>query len=567
MKIWIFLLFLFFPFIVSAKEYPINQYIEYLAIDDQRQSLRLDELTTKFHGNDIPTLKRLVSLMEERVKQKNSKFLQVRFNYFKLVVLRGIINETNHKAFISEFRKSVAIANDMKNEMLLADGCYWFALILNEHRYLAEALFYNLKSIELIEKSGSEKYYWINQRYHLLGELLYHTREYEKSIAYSRKALHFGPRKPQPEHPFYTLNNIGLAYQKLGQLDSAIVYFDRAAKSAADFHNKIWVTIPNANKAQIWFSQQKNNEALPLFEADYQESKKVGDLPNAANNLQWMAKVYLAQNKPELALQTATMALKIIRLYQAEGIKANIYQTMSTIYQGINKPDSANHYRVVYFEIHDRLEAEVATSRSEIIQLRLDDERNHNKIDLLQKDLQIQKLKINAFLVLVVLLALVIYLFYNRQRLKLEQQRQLKDSELRSAQEQMQLFTKTIFEKSELIYSLQEQLDQNRLDPSIQLSLQGLKDKTILTEQDWDDFQSMFDKIDKGFFNRMKQISPGITVAELRFAAIIRLKMNNKQAGAMLGISTDSARKTRVRLRHRLNISGESNLEEVVLNI
>ena len=97
--------------------------------------------------------------------------------------------------------------------------------------------------------------------------------------------------------------------------------------------------------------------------------------------------------------------------------------------------------------------------------------------------------------------------------------------------------------------------------------MQEIKQKTILTENDWDEFKTTFEKIYPGFFNRLYTRNKDITTAELRFAALIRLQMNNRQAGAILGISTDSARKTRQRLRLRLQISEDSNLEDFVLNI
>jgi tetratricopeptide (TPR) repeat protein len=568
MKIWYFITFFFLTAFVQAQDYPINQYINYLAINDENQSLRLNELIDEIKTkNDNSSLMKLIPLMEENVKKKNNKFLKIRFNYLKLVVLRALLNDNNHGEFIEEFRKNVAAATELNNEMLLADGCYWFAFVLNENQFLAEALFYNMKSIDIVEKSGSEEYFCINQRYHLLGELLYHTREYERSIEYSKKALRYWDSKPQQIQRAFTLNDIGLAYQKLGKSDSAIAYFDRASKSAATTDLQVWVTIPNANKAQIFFSQQKYNEALPLFEADYRESTKVSDFPNMANNLQWMAKVYLKQNKQNLALKTAKMALVIIEKYPTEPVKANVCQTLYFIYQSLNKPDSAHFYRDLYSHIHDRLEAKAATSRSEIVQLRLNDENNQRKIDLLQNDLKKEKFKISAIIVLTILLIFGIYFFYYRHRLELLKQKELKESELLAAKEQLHLISKNVFEKSELIHGLQEQLEKNGTQYSVQQRLQDLKGKTILTEQDWIDFKDTFDRVDTGFFERVKKMSPGITAAELRFAAIMRLQLDNKEAGAMLGISADSARKTRVRLRQRLNISEKSDLEQVILSI
>lgn len=567
MKIWLVTIILFFCNLLHAQDYPINRYIKDLATDDQEQSFRLNNLFTELHNYDINTQKNLIGIIEKSVKQEKNEFLAVRFSFFKLFLLRFLMDASDTQPVKTEFRRSLAMAKDLKNEILLADGCYWYSIFLNEHQQVAEALFYNLKSIELMEKLGSEKFYRVSHRYTILGELLYHTREYEKSIKYSKKALHHKLDNSKHIQRVTTLNTIGMAYQKLQQPDSAIFYFDKSSKLAATQNNEVWVTIPNANKAKIWFTQKKYKEAFPLFEADYNASAKMGDYPNAANNLQWMAKIYLVEHKTDSALKKARQARQMLRNYPNMSATANIYQTLAAIYKQQNKTDSSDRYQLLYDDIHDSTEAAVATSRSEIVQLRLDDERNKTKIETLQENQHTEKINRNIFIGFVLLLSLIIYFSYNRQHTKQKKQQKSKEAELNAANEQMALFTKTIAENLQLIDNLQQQIEQHNLDPAIKQNLEILKQKTILTEDDWEVFQSIFEKIYGGFFERLRKINPNITSAELRFASIIRLQMNNRQAGVMLGISPDSARKTRLRLRQRLNITEELNLEQVVQSL
>ena len=50
-------------------------------------------------------------------------------------------------------------------------------------------------------------------------------------------------------------------------------------------------------------------------------------------------------------------------------------------------------------------------------------------------------------------------------------------------------------------------------------------------------------------------------------AALTRLQLTSKQMASMLGISVDSVHKTRQRLRQRLQLGSDINLEEYVSNI
>ena len=88
-----------------------------------------------------------------------------------------------------------------------------------------------------------------------------------------------------------------------------------------------------------------------------------------------------------------------------------------------------------------------------------------------------------------------------------------------------------------------------------------LSNLTILTDEDWDKFKLLFEKIYPMFFQRLKTTTPDITVAEQRMAALIRLQLTTRQMASMQGISPDSVHKTRQRLRHRLSVSNETNLE------
>ena len=64
------------------------------------------------------------------------------------------------------------------------------------------------------------------------------------------------------------------------------------------------------------------------------------------------------------------------------------------------------------------------------------------------------------------------------------------------------------------------------------------------------------------FFQKLKNNSPDITVAEQRMSALTRLQLTTRQMASMQGISTDSVHKTRQRLRQRLVVSNDTNLEE-----
>jgi DNA-binding CsgD family transcriptional regulator len=59
---------------------------------------------------------------------------------------------------------------------------------------------------------------------------------------------------------------------------------------------------------------------------------------------------------------------------------------------------------------------------------------------------------------------------------------------------------------------------------------------------------------------RIRQMASGINLLEQRMAALTLLKMNGREMAAILGISPESVRKTRQRLRQRLQLAAQDDL-------
>jgi len=190
---------------------------------------------------------------------------------------------------------------------------------------------------------------------------------------------------------------------------------------------------------------------------------------------------------------------------------------------------------------------------------------------MLQREKQTADLKRNFILLSVLLGTIILFLYFNRIRLKQKhkqefalQQKNAAETELRAAKDQMLLFTENIIEKTELIEKLSQQISHKEQNSELHQLINEITHQTILTEEDWENFKSLFEKIYPGFFLNLKEKARDITIAEQRMAALTRLNLTARQMATMLGISVDSVHKSRQRLRQRLHLPVEVNLEESV---
>jgi hypothetical protein len=99
-------------------------------------------------------------------------------------------------------------------------------------------------------------------------------------------------------------------------------------------------------------------------------------------------------------------------------------------------------------------------------------------------------------------------------------------------------------------------------------TVEKLKRSTIITEDEWIQFRSLFDKVHKGFFTRLKVQYPDVTQAEIRLMALTKLNLSTKEMAGILGISPESIRKSRYRFLKKVSdISGEADFAGIVSSI
>ena len=105
------------------------------------------------------------------------------------------------------------------------------------------------------------------------------------------------------------------------------------------------------------------------------------------------------------------------------------------------------------------------------------------------------------------------------------------------------------------------------ITPEQSEALNELRLSAILTDKDWEEFRNRFEKVHGGFLQRLRLKLPDLSPAEIRFMALAKLQLNNKEMGSILGISPDSIRTIRYRLRKKLQLEEEGSMEELIGSI
>jgi tetratricopeptide (TPR) repeat protein len=556
------------PAFAQNKSLPLDEWVKSLDADD-------DPLNKSFYGivNTLMSIDTAVAFhtLNELEKKSSSAgpYFQVRIKHLRATILWKIRDKAAKDSIMQLMKPALQQAYAINDEYLTAAVSWWYGETMFFCKQIELSTMYCLNAVEILDKKGitDESY-----KYQFLGGLLYTTRDHEKSIYYSRRAIDNDKDTAYAArlNNISRWNTIALCWQRIGNFDSAFHYFDVAMQLANTLNSEVWKGIISGNKAYIYFLQNKYDIAKPLFEFDYNNSKQHKEIADAAHALQMIARINLLQGKKDSALRQVKEAMRMLQQepQPVPYFLQNVYYTTADVYRVLGNSDSFYHYFQLYTNLHDSIERAVTKSRLEISRLRLDNQSNVFKIRGFQKEKEAETRERNFIIAGIVLVAIVCLLILNRQRLKFRYQRQLAfqqkviaEKELTAAKEQLDMFTQSIIEKTKIIEQLEQQVVHKPLTEEQQQLANELTRQTILTEEDWEKYKALFEKVYPGFFLKLKEMIPDITVAERRIAALIRLHLNTKQMAAMLGISPDSVYKLRQRLRKRLQLNDEAATE------
>jgi len=259
-----------------------------------------------------------------------------------------------------------------------------------------------------------------------------------------------------------------------------------------------------------------------------------------------------------------------------------LYNLFSRAWEGKGNAERSLHYRKLADEVRDSIDRRARLSNDVAIQQLLEAEQHSNEIKLLEKEKHTAQLKQYFLIAAAALLVIIFILAYNRQLLKrkkdkallekkeaiLQSEKAKIEADLQHATAMLNSYIENLQQKTALLDKVQTeiQLLQHQtinLDDEL-MFLQKLNDSSILTEEQWQEFRELFEKVHAGFFIKLKAVYPYLTPAETRLCALTKLQLGTREMAGMLGVNADTIKKTRQRLRKKIGISEDTSLEEVM---
>lgn len=402
------------------------------------------------------------------------------------------------------------------------------------------------------------------------------------------------------------INNYGLfLYWHKKELDSAMVYFKRAYQiTNAKYHHHILLGSIRDNMADIYV-ERKNYQKAESFYAEnfkfYKEAIDEGtlkkDIPRliSAGSQLVMTNVHL--NRTDVA-QNAFDILETIINEQRQQNKLSSESLLEYLHakelllSNQNKIEAAYSTAKHITHYSDSLR-EVATSadkkwQDEFNDITLDRVALNYKIDQINKEAKIKsqksKLLISSLISSVFIILLLSIIFRRRQHLINARNKQLLveqnlensnlkiqqlNSEIKSKERDLSDFAINLIQNQEWASSLADKMEVYKIaDASNKKELllgleQDIKNK-ITFDQDTKVFFERLDKLSDTFYSQLMSNYPNLSKNEIQLCSLIRLKMDSRSIATLQNITNASLNTSRYRLRKKLELGDDVNLDDFI---
>jgi DNA-binding CsgD family transcriptional regulator len=145
----------------------------------------------------------------------------------------------------------------------------------------------------------------------------------------------------------------------------------------------------------------------------------------------------------------------------------------------------------------------------------------------------------------------------------------VKSQELEVKRKGLTSYTLHVIQKNQLLESLRDRLaflvKEDKRDQKKQLTqlIQQIN-QNFNHDQYWEEFRETFGQVHQQFFDTLKRHSDDLTANDMRLLSLIKLNLASADISTLLGISQDSLRVSRYRLKKKLNLGADESLTTFV---
>jgi hypothetical protein len=473
-----------------------------------------------------------------------------------------------------------AIDLSRKYDMPVKEGNFIFkkGLLYDANKKYVPACANFLKAYDLFKKVGFDNVPDISKHLRELASFYYKLGDFEISKGYLLEAL---AHKPSEHDQIALHNTIGMIYRSNAGYDNAILYFNQTLALAKKYNEPAWQGIATGNIGSVYFLQKDYDVALPYIKTDFETSFKYGDNINAAIAMLRLVTIDIERKNFSEADKGLSTVETLIKPQQGLALKQRIddYALRAELDEQTGKPAEAIVFRRKYESAGDSLVKQQDALAVQRLKLNYEINKQQFEVAQLNAKAKAEAIARNTLIGILLLLMVITVLLYNRQKLIIKRdqaalllEKSRADQERDKARLALIDYTDNLRQQTGLAENFKAELDDIREKAGLtyQQRLAQLEDTLqahIMTDRAWQEFKGLFENVHTRFFANINSRFQNLSETDLRMLALIKLRLSNREMANMLGVTMEGIKKAKQRLRKKIGLPEESNLEETIGNI
>ncbi len=423
-------------------------------------------------------------------------------------------------------------------------------------------------------------------------------------------------------------NIIGIIYFELNDFEKSIEYFENSHLIALKLNDEKRLAVAKGNIGGVYLLKSDFNEASIFLQKSRQYFEKNKDTVNLVKINTTISKLALKEKNLKDAKYFLDEAERLSKKMDNDVLKAlvdqhygnfyldtkefvkaekvykeayilskqnNIQRSQLSALSGLRDVNSAlNNFKKsaeiqnLYYQLRDSIYG-VSTRKKidEVVWLdKLEEKHSENKN--LQHQFQLEKQKKTILIVLysTIIISILIFMWFLysnykknlhisklsndqlkskvvlEQKLK-ENQENLYKQEIEKKNQELIALNLLILSKNKIFNEI-ESIVENNNEEKIVYELKNKVKSNRIQEKDWNKFRDIFEKMHPSFYITIAENFPQLSKTEIRICSYIKIELPKSEICTIMNITHNSLITSRYRIRKKLNLNSDDDLDEII---
>ncbi|MFT4601408.1 MAG: tetratricopeptide (TPR) repeat protein [Arenicella sp.] len=374
--------------------------------------------------------------------------------------------------------------------------------------------------------------------------------------------------------------NLGLAYFDLPNLDTAAYYYKKASIANQSANSQLYEAVILNNQGDIMLQKDSAEIAYMLYTKSLKIAEKLNYILLVGTTKLNLGRLHTQKKNYTLALADLREANSIYKNIESLFFLAETNRELSNCFYEMGQTDSSLHHLKIFNQLEDSLMGSQTLDRIANLEMEVAMKEEESKLKLVKQEKELaetesryQKTYLYLMLGLILMGLVIAFLLIRTLRTSLEknkleaqhlgEKQQLLQKEVDFKKKEIENFSTYMLEKNNILGEVQSRLNAIKKEiPTSNLVIEALVsiNHNLHIDQDRKELDLKIDQAHQEFMGRLLNKHPKLSKTEQRLCSLLLMDLSGKDISNIMNVEPDSIKKSRYRLRKKLELEPKADL-------